>query len=194
VEYCQAQGHETVIFPRGHLAPPAAVDNWAFASGDTSLPISFEQACKWEYGLEAVQAQFADLNDAFSWYCYRRRDGIADKSDAGSVRFERPQHWLTKLVDLLVKGGVPVSVGARSRDRPRGLGRATGRSRGGWPHAYRRPPSTPAPPVREHGGLTQASPYVADVLVVPAKDRARGDVSPLAQRCALTPQKGQAAT
>src|SRR5438477_8437104 len=50
-EYCQAHGWDTVIFPRGQLAPHAAVDNWACASGDESIPISMEQACKWEYGL-----------------------------------------------------------------------------------------------------------------------------------------------
>jgi len=69
-EYCQAHGWETVIFPRGQLAPHAAVDNWRCATGDTSLPISMEQACKWEYGLDAVQARFTDVNDAFTWVCY----------------------------------------------------------------------------------------------------------------------------
>src|SRR5689334_1018083 len=65
-EYCQAHGWETVIFPRGQLAPHAAVDNWRCATGDTSLPISMEQACKWEYGREDVQARFTDVNDAFT--------------------------------------------------------------------------------------------------------------------------------
>ena len=68
-EYCQAHGWDTVIFPRGRLAPHAAVDNWRCATGDVSQPISMEQACKWQYG-EAVQAHFTDLNDAFSWVCY----------------------------------------------------------------------------------------------------------------------------
>ena len=68
--YCQANGWETVIFPRGQLAPHAAVDNWRCATGERSLPISMEQACKWMYGLDAVQAHFTDLNDAFSWVCY----------------------------------------------------------------------------------------------------------------------------
>ena len=70
LDYCQAQGWETVIFPRGQLAPHAAVNNWRCATGETSLPISLEQACKWQYGLDAVQARFTDLNDAFSWACY----------------------------------------------------------------------------------------------------------------------------
>ena len=48
--YCQAQGWDTVIFPRGQLAPHAAVDNWRCVTGDKSLPISMEQACKWQYG------------------------------------------------------------------------------------------------------------------------------------------------
>ena len=68
--YCQAHGWDTVIFPRGQLAPHAAVDNWRCATGDESLPISMEQACKWQYGLEAVQARFTNLNDAFTWVCY----------------------------------------------------------------------------------------------------------------------------
>jgi hypothetical protein len=68
--YCQANGWETVIFPRGQLAPHAAVDNWRCATGETSLPISMEQACKWMYGLNDVQARFTDLNDAFTWVCY----------------------------------------------------------------------------------------------------------------------------
>ncbi len=29
-----------------------------------------EQACKWQYGVEAVQARFTDVNDAFTWVCY----------------------------------------------------------------------------------------------------------------------------
>jgi hypothetical protein len=70
LEYCQAHGWDTVVFPRGQLAPHAAVDNWACASGDESIPISMEQACKWEYGREAVQARFTDSNDAFTWGCY----------------------------------------------------------------------------------------------------------------------------
>lgn len=68
--YCQAQGWDTVIFPRGQLAPHTAVDNWRCATGDKSLPISMEQACKWQYGIDDVQARFSDLNDAFTWSCY----------------------------------------------------------------------------------------------------------------------------
>lgn len=70
MEYCQANGWDTVIFPRGQLAPHAAVDNWRCATGDVSVPISMEQACKWQYGIEAVQARFTNLNDAFTWVCY----------------------------------------------------------------------------------------------------------------------------
>jgi hypothetical protein len=68
--YCQAQGWDTVIFPRGRFAPHAAVDNWRCATGDTSLPVNMEQACRWDYGLNDVQARFTDVNDAFSWKCY----------------------------------------------------------------------------------------------------------------------------
>jgi hypothetical protein len=70
LEYCQANGWDTVIFPRGELAPHAAVDNWRCASGDTSLPISMEQACKWQYDRNAVEARFTNVNDAFTWVCY----------------------------------------------------------------------------------------------------------------------------
>jgi hypothetical protein len=69
-EYCQAQGWGDVIFPRGQLAPHAAVDNWRCVTGDVSRPINMEQACKWMYGLDAVQARFTDVNDAFTWVCY----------------------------------------------------------------------------------------------------------------------------
>ncbi len=68
--YCQAQGWDTVIFPRGQLAPHAAVENWRCASGDVSLPVNMEQACKWQYGIDDVQARFTDVNDAFTWVCY----------------------------------------------------------------------------------------------------------------------------
>ena len=70
LEYCQAQGWDTVIFPRGQLAPHAAVDNWRCATGSVSQPISMEQACKWQYSLDAVEARFTDLDDAFTWVCY----------------------------------------------------------------------------------------------------------------------------
>jgi hypothetical protein len=68
--YCQAHGWDTVIFPRGQLAPHAAVDNWRCASEDETLPINMEQACKWQYGIDDVQARFTDVNDAFTWVCY----------------------------------------------------------------------------------------------------------------------------
>ena len=29
-----------------------------------------EQACKWMYGINDVQARFTDVNDAFTWVCY----------------------------------------------------------------------------------------------------------------------------
>ena len=48
----------------------SAVDNWRCATGDTSLPVNMEQACKWDYGPNHVQARFTDVNDAFSWKCY----------------------------------------------------------------------------------------------------------------------------
>jgi hypothetical protein len=75
MSYCQANGWETVIFPRGQLAPHAAVENWRCASGDKSLPISMEQACKWMYGSNDVEARFTDLNDAFTWVCYAVGNG-----------------------------------------------------------------------------------------------------------------------
>jgi hypothetical protein len=75
MSYCQANGWDTVIFPRGQLAPDAAVDNWRCASGDRSVPISMEQACKWQYGINDVQARFTDLNDAFTWVCYAVGNG-----------------------------------------------------------------------------------------------------------------------
>src|SRR5215216_276458 len=68
--YCQAQGWETFIFPRGRLAPHAAVENWRCASGDESLPVNMELACKWQYGIDDVHARFTDVNDAFTWVCY----------------------------------------------------------------------------------------------------------------------------
>jgi hypothetical protein len=68
--YCQAHGWDSVIFPRGQLAPHAAVDNWRCVTGDRAAPISMEQVCKWEYDLNAVQARFTDLNDAITWVCY----------------------------------------------------------------------------------------------------------------------------
>jgi hypothetical protein len=75
LNYCQAQGWETVIFPHGRFAPHAAVNNWRCATGDTSLPINMEQACKWQYGLDAVQTRFTDLDDAFTWVCYTVGNG-----------------------------------------------------------------------------------------------------------------------
>ena len=69
-EYCQAQGYDGVVQTKPRLGPEAAIDNWRCVIGATLHPFSMEQACMWQYGIEAVQARFLDRDDAFSWKCF----------------------------------------------------------------------------------------------------------------------------
>ena len=54
--YCQSLGFAGVTLTKPRLGPNAAYNNWRrlTTSGETH-PFSFEQACKAQYGLEAVQ-------------------------------------------------------------------------------------------------------------------------------------------
>jgi hypothetical protein len=69
-EFCQAQGYDGVVMTKPRFGLGAAIDNWRCFSGDVVHPFSMEQACKWQYGLEAVQPHFLDRDDAFSWKCF----------------------------------------------------------------------------------------------------------------------------
>jgi hypothetical protein len=69
--YCQTKGFDWVIFPRGQLAPHAAVNNWACATvAGASEPLDMTQACKWQYGLKSAHARFTTVDNAFTWVCY----------------------------------------------------------------------------------------------------------------------------
>jgi len=69
-EYCQAIGYAGVVQTKPRLGFGAAIDNWRCSRDNGLHPFSMEQACKWEYGLEGVQAHFLDRDDAYSWKCF----------------------------------------------------------------------------------------------------------------------------
>jgi hypothetical protein len=69
-EYCQSLGYDGVVLTKPRLGPGNAIDNWRCSSGGNLHPFSMEQACKWEYDLEAVQVHFLDRDDAYSWKCF----------------------------------------------------------------------------------------------------------------------------
>ena len=69
--YCRSLGYVGFALTKPRFGPNAAYNNWRCqtASGEVH-PFSFEQACKFQYGLEAVQAHPTDPDDAFTWVCY----------------------------------------------------------------------------------------------------------------------------
>ena len=69
--YCQSAGFAGVTLTKPQLGHNAAFNNWRCVTAHgTTHPFSFEQACKWQYGLQAVQAHPRDPDDAFTWTCY----------------------------------------------------------------------------------------------------------------------------
>jgi hypothetical protein len=69
-EFCQSRGYEGVVQTRPRLGFGAAIGNWRCVLDGDLHPFSMEQACKWEYGMEAIQAHFLDRDDAYSWKCF----------------------------------------------------------------------------------------------------------------------------
>jgi hypothetical protein len=69
-EFCKSLGYDGVVLTRPRLGSGAAIGNWRCGSAGDLHPFSIEQACKWEYGLDAVQTHFLDRDDAYSWKCF----------------------------------------------------------------------------------------------------------------------------
>jgi hypothetical protein len=70
-EFCQSIGYANVVQTKPRFGFAAAIDNWRCADAAGSLHhFSMEQACKWEYGLDAIQVHFLDRDDAYSWKCF----------------------------------------------------------------------------------------------------------------------------
>jgi hypothetical protein len=69
--YCQSLGFDFLALTKPPFGPNAAYGSWrcATVSGEVH-PFSFEQACKFQYGLEAVQAHPTDPDNTFTWVCY----------------------------------------------------------------------------------------------------------------------------
>lgn len=69
--FCPAQGYVGFTLTKPQLGHNAAFNNWRCVTSEGKLhPFSMEQACKWQYGLNAVQAHPLDPDDAFTWVCY----------------------------------------------------------------------------------------------------------------------------
>ena len=73
--YCQSLGYDGDTLTKPQLGANAAYDNWRCFTGTrtapTSLhPFSMEQACKFQYGQNAIQTHPTNPDDAFTWVCY----------------------------------------------------------------------------------------------------------------------------
>src|SRR5207247_2142646 len=69
--YCQSLGFARFALTKPRFGPNAAYDNWRCETESGEVhPFSFEQACKFQNGLEAAQAHPTDPDDAFTWVCY----------------------------------------------------------------------------------------------------------------------------
>ena len=71
LSFCLSEGFSGVTLTKPVIGPNAAINNWrcVAADGDTH-PFSFEQACKFQYDLNAVQAHPLDPDNAFTWVCF----------------------------------------------------------------------------------------------------------------------------
>jgi len=70
-EYCQSEGYENVVLTKYEYGPNAAFNNWRCLTIDGKThPFSMEQACKWQYDLEPVNAHPTDPDSAYTWVCY----------------------------------------------------------------------------------------------------------------------------
>src|SRR3954464_14456454 len=64
--YCQSLGYADVVLKKGFIVgDQAAYNNWRCYSDTPSNthPFSMEQACKWSYGVNAVQAHPLNPDD-----------------------------------------------------------------------------------------------------------------------------------
>jgi hypothetical protein len=73
--YCQSLSYDGDTLTKPQLGPNAAYNNWRCFIGTrtepTSLhPFSMEQACKFQYGQNAIQTHPTNPDDAFTWVCY----------------------------------------------------------------------------------------------------------------------------
>jgi hypothetical protein len=69
--YCVSEGYAGVTLTKPVVGPNAAKNNWRCVTAEgMTHPFSFEQACKWQYNLNAVQAHPADPDNAFTWVCF----------------------------------------------------------------------------------------------------------------------------
>ena len=70
--YCRSLGYvDATLIKGGVVGPNYAYANWrCVTSTGSTHPFSMEQACKWMYGVQAIQAQPTDPNNAFTWNCY----------------------------------------------------------------------------------------------------------------------------
>lgn len=67
--FCQSMGFTGVALTKPQIGDNAAINNWRCVGQDLH-PFSFEQACKFQYGVNAVQAHPLDRDDAFTWVCF----------------------------------------------------------------------------------------------------------------------------
>lgn len=70
--YCTSIGYAGVTLVKGGVeGPNFAYDNWqcVTANGATH-PLSMEQACKAQWGVDPILAIASDPNNAYSWNCY----------------------------------------------------------------------------------------------------------------------------
>jgi hypothetical protein len=68
--YCRSEGYEGVTLTKAQIGSNAAFNNWRCVMEGNTHPFSMEQACKSQYGLQAVQAHPSDPDDAYTWVCY----------------------------------------------------------------------------------------------------------------------------
>jgi hypothetical protein len=73
--YCQSLGYDGAVTTKPPLGPNAAYNDWRCFTGTTAAPtslhpFSMEQACKFQYGQNAIQTHPTNPDNAFTWVCY----------------------------------------------------------------------------------------------------------------------------
>src|SRR5205807_996970 len=69
--YCRHVGFDGATL-EGPVHGSNAAYGWRCSSGSTRTSIDVDAACRWEHGRDDVYSRPLDVDDAYSWRCFRR--------------------------------------------------------------------------------------------------------------------------
>lgn len=119
--YCRHIGFEGVSLEGPTTGPNAAL-NWKCSSGSTRASIDVHALCRWEYSRSDVYGRVLDVNNAYSWRCYRAAPPPSTVTQLKAVTYrafddhtETLVPWQGEKVTVLSQAGVTRDGGAMTR-------------------------------------------------------------------------------